>query len=368
MTWVNAQPRRTIMRVNVRCAAVGAVTSVAMMLASASPALAATHRPAKAKPVHFNVHGVVVAVHGNSVKVLTSTAKVGSKTVHNKVVTVTLTKKTKKTKHAREAQHAHSLTAATPDPAAPVVGTDIAAVGTVIGSTLVATSEMTTVLPAEALVGQVTAVSTDGSQFTVATHDQVDGDHAEHDDNPGTTVTTAGAAVTGSAVAAGEYVVVLGESAEHEMLAAKIYTFATAPTLAVGSVTASDQTAKTLTVDAQGAEHDGQDEGDQPDGSNPQVSVDASNAEIIVNGATPAAPTPAASSTSGTTPSSTPAPAAFPAVGDEVLTVGTAGSSPDTLVASLVFDFNQADNGTVQDNQENEDQGDNGEHSQPTNG
>jgi hypothetical protein len=359
------------MRVNVRCAAVGAVTSVAMMLASPSPALAATHHPAKAKPVHFNVHGVVVGVHGNSVKVLTSTAKVGNKTVHNKVVTVTLTKKTKKTRHATATQHAHSLAAATTDPAAPVVGTDIAAVGTVIGSTLVATNETTTVLPAEALVGQITAVSPDGSQFTVATHDQVDGDHAEHDDNPGTTVTTAGAAVTGPAVAAGEYVVVLGESAEHEMLAAKIYTFTTAPTLAVGAVTAADPAAKTLTVDAQGSEHDGQDEGDQADGSNPQVSVDASNAEILINGATPAPPAPAASaasSTSGTIPSSTPAPAAFPAVGDEVLTVGTAGSSPDTLVASLVFDFNQADNGTVQDNQENEDQGDNGEHSQPTNG
>jgi hypothetical protein len=356
------------MRVNVRCAAVGAVTSVAMMLASASPALAATHHPAKAKPVHFNVHGVVVGVHGNSVKVLTSTAKVGNKTVHNKVVTVTLTKKTKKTRHATATQHAHSLAAATTDPAAPVVGTDIAAVGTVIGSTLVATSETTTVLPAEALVGQISSVSADGSQFTVATHDQVDGDHAEHDDNPGTTVTTAGAALTGPAVAAGEYVVVLGESAEHEMLAAKIYTFTTAPTLAAGSVTAADQAAKTLTIDAQGAEHDGQDEGDQPDGSNPQVSVDASHAEILVNGATPAPAAPAASSTSGTTPSSTPAPAAFPAVGDEVLTVGTAGSGPDTLVASLVFDFNQADNGTVQDNQDNEDQGDNGESGQADNG
>jgi hypothetical protein len=70
MSWVNAHPRRTIMRMSVRCASVGAVTSVAMILASASPALAATHHQAKAKPVHFNVHGVVVGVHGNTVKVL----------------------------------------------------------------------------------------------------------------------------------------------------------------------------------------------------------------------------------------------------------------------------------------------------------
>jgi hypothetical protein len=344
------------MRVPVRCAAVGAATSVAMILASASPALAASHHPAKAKPAHFAVHGVVVAVHGNAVKVLSSTATVGKKTAHNKVVTLTLTSKTRKAKKSDSASKAAA------DTLAPAVGTDIAATGTVTGSTLVTSTETTTVLPAEALVGKITSVSANGSQFTVATHDQVDGDHAEHDNNPGTTVTSTGAALTGPAVAVDEYVVVLGEAAEHEMLAAKIYTFTTAPTLAVGAVTAADQAAKTLSVDAQGAEHDGQEEGDNEDGSNPQVSVDASNAEVIVNGATPA-PAP------GTDPSSsTPTPAAFPAVGDEVLTVGTPGSSPDTLVASLVFDFNQADNGTVQDNQEHEDHGDNGEHGQPNNG
>lgn len=348
------------MRVSARCAAVGAVTSVAMLLASASPALAESHHPAKAKPVHFTVHGVVVGVHGNSVKVLTSTAKVGSKTVHNKVITLTLTKKTKKTKKTKTAQRAHSTTTGTPDAAAPTVGTDITATGTVTGSTLVTTAETTTSLPAEALIGQVTAVSPDGSQFTVSTHDQVDGDHAEHDGEHGkdtTTVTTSGASVMGPAVAAAEYVVVLGESAEHEMLAAKIYTFTSAPTLAAGAVTAADSSVKSLTVDAQSAEHDGQDQGDQPDGSNPQVSVDASNADVIVNGAQPAA-------APSTDPNATPAlaPAAFPSVGDEVLTVGTPGSNPGSLVASLVFDFNQADNGTVQDNQEHEDQGDNGEH------
>jgi hypothetical protein len=278
---------------------------------------------------------------------LSSTTKVGKKTAHNRVVTLTLTSKTRKAKKTASASRAAA------DTLAPAVGTEIAATGTVTGTTLVTSTVTTTVLPAEALVGKISSVSADGSQFTVATHDQVDGDHAEHDNNGGTTVTTASAALTGPAVAVGEYVVVLGEAAEHEMLAAKLYTFTTAPTLAVGAVTAADSAAKMLTVDAQGSEQDGQEEGDQEDGSNPQISVDASNAEVIVNGATPA---PAS-----TDPNAPPAPTAFPAVGDEVLTVGTAGSSPDTLIASLVFDFNQADNGTVQDNQENEDQGNNGE-------
>lgn len=43
------------------------------------------------------------------------------------------------------------------------------------------------------------------------------------------------------AVAVDEYVMVLGEAAEREMLAAKIYTFTAVPTLAVGAVTAADR-------------------------------------------------------------------------------------------------------------------------------
>ena len=337
------------MSVSVRRCAIGVATSAAMILASAAPALAATghHAPAKRKPAAtrpFKVHGVVLAVHGNKVKVVSSVAKVGKTTTRNKVVTLTLTPKTHKTAKARTrpaSRRASLMAAEMTAPAAPVlaVGDDINAVGTVTpAGTMVTTSETSTVLPAEALVGPVTAVNPDGS-FVIATHDQVDGDHAEHDNNPGTLVAANGVTPVGPALAVGEYAVVLGEAEDHLMTAAKIYTFTSAPALAAGHVTAADATAKTLTVDAAGDEQDGQEQPDNADGSNPSIMVDASKAEIVVNGATPTQPV-------------------FPAIGDEVLTVGTAGATPDTITA----DFNPADNASVEDNQNNEDHGSNGDH------
>lgn len=355
------------MTLPVRRCLIGTATSAAMVLASAAPALAATrhdaitkHRPVAAQ--RFNVHGLVLAVNGNHVKVLTSVAKIGKTSTHNKVVTLTFTAKTKRTAKARPrpaSKHAALLARDTAAPASPAPvpapalapGADIVAVGTVSSNgTLVTNSEVSTVLPAEALVGKVTSINADGS-FIVATHDQVDGDHAEHDNNDWVLVSAQGAPVTGPALAAGEYIVALGETDDHEMAAAKLYTFTTAPTLAVGQVTATDTTAKTLTVDAQGREQDGHERSDNPDGSSPSVTVDVTTADIIINGANPAPSTTAK-----------PAPAAFPAVGDEVLTVGMAGTTPDSITANLVFDFNQADNESVQNNQHNEDLGHNGEH------
>ena len=341
------------MTLSVRHCAIGVATSAAVILASAAPALAGTghHAPAKRKPAAarpFKVHGVVLAVHGSKVKVLTSIAKVGKTTTRNKVVTLTLTPKTHKISHARTrpaSQHASLMAAEMTAPATPVlaVGDDITAVGTVTSTgTLVTTSETSTVLPAEAMVGPVTAVNPDGS-FVIATHDQVDGDHAEHDNNPGTLVAANAVTPVGPALVVGDYAVVLGEAEDHLMTAAKIYTFTAAPALAAGHVTAADATTKTLTVDAAGDEHDGQEQPDTADGSNPSITVDASKAEIVVNGANPTQP-------------------AFPAIGDEVLTVGTAGATPNTITADLIFDFNPADNGPVEDNQDNEDQGDNGDH------
>jgi len=206
------------------------------------------------------------------------------------------------------------------------------------------------VLPAEALVGQVATVAADGLSFTVTTHDQVDGDHAEHDNAEPVLVALGSAPVTGPAVTAGQYVVVLGEADHHDMLAAKVYTFSTAPALVAGEVTAADTTSKALTVTPVGHEQDGQDDqGDNPATATgvTGVTVDASTADVIVNGATPAT-------------------AAFPAVGDEVLSVGTAGVTPDSMTAALVFDFNPADDGSVQNNQDNEDHGDNGQQDSPS--
>ena len=208
-----------------------------------------------------------------------------------------MTDKTKET--TKGGQHPQSISGSpgSMDATGPALGTYIVATGTVTGSTLVTTAETTTVLPAEALVGQIAAMSADASQFTVTTHNQVDGDHAEHGgehSKDATTMILTGSSVAGPAVASTEYVVVPGKSTDHEMLAAKIYIFTTTPTLAAGSVTAADPTTKSLTVDAEGAEHDGQEKANQKDGSNPQVTVDASTAELIVKGAAPTALAPGA--------------------------------------------------------------------------
>ena len=122
----------------------------------------------------------MLAVNSNYVKVLTSVAKIGRKATRNKVVTFTFTAKTKRTAKKHAAQLAHD--AASPAPASPAPaaatapalapGTDIVAAGIVSSNgTLVKTNEVST-------------VNADDS-FIVAIHDQVDGDHAEHDNNDG---------------------------------------------------------------------------------------------------------------------------------------------------------------------------------------
>ena len=52
---------------------------------------------------------------------------------------------------------------------------------------------------------------------------------------------------------------------------------------------------------------------------------------------------------------------------DEVLIVGTAGATPHTVTADLVFDSDTADNGSVEDKQCNDDEGGNGHHWQSSN-
>jgi len=242
------------------------------------------------------VHGIVLNVSGSKVKVLSSVAKIGKKAAHNQVVTLTLTAHTKRTTkahtHPRRHRPAEMLGASSAGvpAAAPALqaGDDITAAGTVASNgTLLTAQETSTMLPAEALVGQVATVAADGLSFTVTTHDQVDGDHAEHDNAEPVLVSTGAAPVTGPAVTAGQYVVVLGETDHHDMLAAKVYTFTTAPALVAGEVTAADTTSKALTVTPVGHEQDGQDdEGDNP-ATATGVTVDASTADVIVNGATP---------------------------------------------------------------------------------
>ena len=136
---------------------------------------------AKPKVVHPTVPGVVVGVHGNKVKVLSSTATVDNTDGPQQVVTLTMTDKTRETTKGGKHPQSISGSPGSMDATGPALGTYIVATGTVTGSTLVTTAETTTVLPAEALVGQIAAMNADASQFTVTTRGhQVDGDHAEH--------------------------------------------------------------------------------------------------------------------------------------------------------------------------------------------
>jgi len=135
------------MSLPIRRCAVGAVTSTALLLASASPALAtAPHHKPPVKPAasaRFTVHGIVLNVSGSKVKVLSSVAKIGKKAAHNQVVTLTLTAHTKRTTKAhthpsghRSAEMLAASSAGVPA-AAPALqaGDDITAAGTVATST-----------------------------------------------------------------------------------------------------------------------------------------------------------------------------------------------------------------------------------------
>lgn len=51
----------------------------------------------------------------------------------------------------------------------------------------------------------------------------------------------------------------------------------------------------------------------------------------------------------------------FPALGDEVLTVGIPGRTPETLDASLAIDFHEAENGTLQSREAEQDQNEKGD-------
>ncbi len=311
-------------------------------LGTAGPVLAAarTH-----KPTSFKVTGLVTSVHGNKVTVLARTKQVNGKTVgHNTLVTLTLTRKTHKhvgkrthKQHraaaARSASYRAASQAPTPD-AALAPGSTIVATGVVQGGQLTTTDETSTVLPAEALIGTVQSVA--GNLVTLSTRDQVDGEHVACDGGAVTVADLTAATFSGpsgnaAAMHPGDTLVVLGESQDHVMLAAKVYSFAGHPSLVAGTVSASDATGKTLTV----TPDDGEGDNDSDPASVNPVTVDASHADVVLNGND--------KGTSG---------AVYPAVGDEVLAVGAPGTAANSITADLVFGFSQNDDGPVGHNED----------------
>jgi len=332
----------TSMRSRAGVAGVGALLAVA----GATPALAATH-PAQHSKRTVTITGVVTrskaAGNNTQVKVLANTA-----TVKGKVVA--------KTRTYTLVLHKHSRVAARAAAASLPPGTAITATVSDDGTTLTpadAGAITTKASPAEVRIGTVASVS--GSLVTLATRDHVDGHECGQDDGRATVVDTSqatfhGPVSTAAALETGASVVILGEGEDHVMLASDVFTFTGTPALTTGRVTAVTPGTGQLTVAVRG---EGRDEGDEdpgdqggdhsgPMGSHDQgpgetepaddqpstppvtVTVDASEADIIVNGT-------AQPGTGG----------AFPAVGDHVLAVGTASGT--TLTASLVFDFNGHD-------------------------
>jgi hypothetical protein len=336
-----------------RVAALAATVPTLLAGLAAGPADAAS----KAR---FHVQGVVLSVHGNKVKVLSSSTKIGKKSSSTpKVVTLTLSHKTRK--HLRAAPHVAAPAAGvSPAAVAAVAGAPLApgqvlsATGTRHGGVFTVTGATAQVLPAQAMIGTVAAVGADGTTITVARHDHLDGDQDFGDNGELVLVNLKGAPVTGPAPAVGQYVVTLGESDDHVMLAAAVFTFADAPGLVAGRVLAADPTANSLMVAARGHEDDGDGQGGDGQGGDgnggssgsdirafddggdaplPSVTVDTTAATVVVNGVTNVPGTPT-----------------YPVAGDRVLAVGATGATPDSLTATLVFAFNGGDDGSVQDN------------------
>ena len=335
-----------------RTAAV-AVAATAISLGSASPALASAHASAR-----FKVSGIVTAVHGSRLTVLARTERVGKHVARDRLVTVEVTR------HARNGSVPHAMPAVR-------AGDAVNASGTEADGTFDATSVAAAPRPAEALIGVVDSVS--GTLVTLTSRDRANGATTQHEsdgrDRPVVDVAGAvfsGAAASAADLASGMTIVALGEEWHDTMAAARIYAFSASPALAVGRVSASDPTAKSLTVnvsgdggDQQGDNGDGQSStsdqssasgsstsstdpsstdassgsgtsGDSGQPSPPTtVTIDASNADIIANG------------NDGQQAMT------FPAPDDKVLVVGTTGASANTITAALVFTFDGHDHGSV---------------------
>ncbi|MDQ1679409.1 MAG: hypothetical protein QOI42_268 [Frankiaceae bacterium] len=370
--------------------AAAAVTAVVAAAALSSPAFAAKRTASHT----FTLHGIVVGKSAGHVRVLTRSARINGKSVSPRVVTLTVT--------AASRRHVTGLVAraATTDPTATIpVGSDITATGTTTGGLTVATAVVKPV-PAEAIYGQVLSVN--GTLVTLAGRDEArgngeegNGDHGNRDERnilDLSAATISGSATTIATIKPGQFLVALGENSSSVMAVADVAVFDSAPQVLIGKVATADPATHTLTVTVHDRRHDGRDgsddtsgqptatatptasttptasatpsptatahhdgeqaDGDSSDGELPGsvVTVDATSADIVVNGNAPAG---------STTP-------AFPSVGDHVLvlapetTVTTPAqpgtpSAPVAIAATLVYDFNSADRGPVGQNDDRDD-------------
>jgi hypothetical protein len=268
---------------------------------------AASHTGARAR--HFHVRGIVVAHHGRMLRVLARTATVGSKTQHDRVLTLRLARSSKLR------QSGHDVPAA-----AVSQGDAIDAFGVPAGTQLVIGSANVAPQPAEVLMGFVRAVNGPLAQISVTDVAGRSSDERSDDemDSRLLTVDTSAATLHGGAVQNGQAVVVLGEDEENWVFAAAdVFTFNVVPTVVAGTVTAVDDAAHTLTLSSSG--DDASDTND--DDSSTTTNVDTSTASFFLDG------------NHGTT-----AP-----LGSHALVVGSTDSATGLLHAALVIAFDNSD-------------------------
>lgn len=328
--------------------------SSALVLSAPVAASAATRTPSHpahpvhkpihkqaAKRVHFAADGLVTGHTPTGTQVYVRDLHLGTRMLHNTVVTL----------KPHSAVHSRFSAA---DVAQPPVGDEVQVTGDSNGSLtdLETVTQTVTPAPAELFLGTITSVN--GALLTVTDKRAMDSsDTAEHHqltiDASQASSTVDGAAGT---LAAGQYVLILGERDHDTVLAASVAAFSTAPDIQAGTISSITGNTVTLTADDPQEAADNRTDnstGDNPgdgSGGNPDstsggdqapspamqpTGIDLTGVPLTVNGA-PGAGTTAL------------------AAGDKMLVLGTTANG--VFTPSAVYSFTSNDTSPVGDNQD----------------
>lgn len=307
-------------------AALGAALALAGIAAVAAPSASAANRGEHvhaASVARFHVTGIVSAVNDDSVNLFVENGVVAGRAVDHEQLTVRLGRARI---HEIAARDGHFRSGDRTFAIGEVARFSGAVLADGSSNDLWAQTGSVTQTPVIALVG--TVYETGGSLVIVdrtvfGRCDQVNSfvEPVVVDDSSAT-ITLDGSAATGAQIAAGQTVIVLGTNVDGTVLAASIYAFSTAPTIATGILRTVSGT--TLAITPFGWRLGPWSPGGSNNDSMPSgpFLVDASSAVIVLNGV-------AGSAVSDLAP------------GDAIVAVGPSGSSP--LAASVVFAFDQLD-------------------------
>ncbi|MHB1988934.1 MAG: hypothetical protein ACYCSF_13300 [Acidimicrobiales bacterium] len=295
-------------------------------------ARSAHKQAARQKKVRFSLNGLVQSKTSTKIGVYVANGEIGGKHVRDVLEQVTLQAAGHKVKHskghagkAKRAARALGSGSTGHDGQSVVVGDVVHVSGNAEDNsgteTLYASHDSVVNTKSTAIVGTITSVSASGTTIEVSTESATPGgDNSQGDpvtvDTSQATVLLDGATSTAAALAAGETVAVIGEKNDGTMVASTVLAYDNSPAIAMGTITGISSGVVTLST-----------KGD----SGTTTSLDATSASIYVNGV------------SGGTLGQL-------QIGDEVIALGTSGTSSLTLL-----DFNSGDNHPTGDN--NGDQG-----------